>query len=62
MEHETKPLVTVDWVMKRTCFSKGRVYQLARERVIPCVRFGRQIRFDRDQVESYIANNGKTAD
>lgn len=38
--------------------SKARVYQLAREGVLPCVRLGRTIRFDPAVIQDFIGNGG----
>lgn len=35
-----------------------RVYELSRSNAIPTVRIGRQVRFDRAQVEAWIAGGG----
>ena len=36
-----------------------RVYRLAREGIIPCVRLGRQLRFSPKKVEEFIENGGQ---
>jgi excisionase family DNA binding protein len=38
--------------------SLDRVYQLARENVIPNIRIGRQIRFDLDRVKAWMDAGG----
>ena len=37
---------------------KARAYDLAREGVLPCVRLGRQVRFDACALEEWIARGG----
>jgi excisionase family DNA binding protein len=39
--------------------SRARVYELARSRVIPSVRLGRQVRFDGAVLEEWIRNGGR---
>ena len=36
-----------------------RIYALAREGIIPSVRLGRQLRFDRKAMEKFIENGGQ---
>lgn len=36
-----------------------RVYQMVRSGIIPVVRLGRQIRFDKEQLERWIAAGGQ---
>ena len=38
--------------------SPARVYALAREGVIPCVRIGRTVRFDAQQIEEFVRSGG----
>ena len=38
----------------------ARAYELAREGVLPCVRLGRQVRFDADALRRWIARGGRT--
>lgn len=37
-----------------------RVYELARLNLIPCVRMGRQIRFDENALREWVARGGTT--
>jgi excisionase family DNA binding protein len=39
----------------------ARVYELARQNLIPCVRMGRQIRFDESALREWAARGGKVA-
>ena len=38
--------------------SKGRVYELARRKIIPSVRIGRLVRFDEDALCAWIMRGG----
>jgi excisionase family DNA binding protein len=38
-----------------------RVYELARQNLIPCVRMGRQLRFDENALREWAARGGKVA-
>lgn len=37
-----------------------RVYELARQNLIPCVRMGRQLRFDENALREWAARGGAT--
>ncbi len=39
--------------------TEDRVYTMARERLIPCVKLGRQLRFSPSALEEFIRNGGK---
>ena len=39
-----------------------RVHELARLNILPHIRMGRQIRFDRQKIEEFLANGGKGLD
>ena len=39
--------------------SEARVYELARLKLIPCVRLGRQLRFDLEVLEAWVAEGGQ---
>lgn len=55
---DPQPLQNVDYVMRRTGFTKDRVWQLCRDGVIPVVKFGRRYKFDPAQLERWIARGG----
>jgi excisionase family DNA binding protein len=38
--------------------NKDRVYQLARDNQIPCIRVGRQVRFAESALKEWIAGGG----
>jgi excisionase family DNA binding protein len=40
---------------------KSFFYELARRKRIPCIRFGKYVRFNRDAVEQALAEESKTA-
>ena len=40
----------------------ARVYELARQNLIPCVRLGRQIRFTEEALNEWAARGGTTGD
>ncbi len=52
--------LTAEQVADAFSISTARVYELARERVIPCVRLGRTVRFDAHQIEEFVGNGGKS--
>ena len=51
-------LVDVEVVAESLGLSRWRVYQLAREGVIPSVRIGKSLKFDEDKIREWIANGG----
>ena len=51
-------LLTVEQIAQKLQVSKFRVYEMARLRLIPCVRMGRQIRFDEKTFAEWIAKGG----
>lgn len=53
-----KPLIQAEDVAKVLNVPKERVYVLARRGQIPVVRVGRQIRFDPDRIEEWLAGGG----
>ena len=54
-----KRCVDADQVAEMLSTSRWRVYQLARERIIPCVRIGRQVRFDLEAIDHFIKTGGR---
>lgn len=54
-------LVTADEIGEATHMSRSTVYELAKAGVLPCVRGGRRIRFDREKVLTLLASRS-TAD
>jgi len=38
--------------------SPKHIYRLAREGLLPCVRVGRRIRFDKEQIDRWVADGG----
>lgn len=51
-------LLTAEPLAKAINVSVSRIYQLARDGVIPCVRIGRQVRFLPAQVARFLAQGG----
>lgn len=49
-------LVTADEIGEATHMSRSTVYELAKAGVLPCVRLGRRIRFDREKVMTVLAS------
>lgn len=41
-------------------WSKARIYDAARQGLVPCVRAGRQVLFDLDALERWAAEGGTT--
>lgn len=55
-------LVGVEWVATRVGIAEARAYMLAREGILPCIRIGRIVRFDPEQVEDFISGGGASWD
>lgn len=54
-----RPLVGADVVARALCVTPARAYELARLGIIPCVRVGRQVRFDVPKVRAWIEDGGQ---
>lgn len=54
-------LLTAEQVAEILQVSKFRVYEMVRLRLIPCVRMGRQIRFEEQTLKDWIAKGGSIA-
>lgn len=54
-------LLTIPEVARQLRVSPGRAYHLARSRLIPTVRLGRQVRVDPEQLAAWIASGGDSA-
>jgi excisionase family DNA binding protein len=52
----TSGLVTADEIGEATHMSRSTVYELAKAGVLPSVRVGRRIRFDRERVLTVLAS------
>ena len=57
-KNATQQLITASDVATRLGVSLARVYDLARQELLPAVRMGRSIRFDPDQLNEFIAHGG----
>lgn len=55
---ELPKLLTAEPLARAVNVSTSRIYQLARDGVIPCVRIGRQVRFDPARVAVWLAQGG----
>ena len=55
-------LLTVSEVAELLNTKEQRVYSLSREKIIPCVKLGRQIRWSEDALNEFIAGGGKSYD
>lgn len=54
-----RQLLTAEQAGERLQLSKWRMYELAREGLVPCVRIGeRQIRFTEQALDEWIARGG----
>ena len=53
-------LLKVEEVAEMLEVSEDRVYQLAREGILPACRLGRQLRFSAEMLNDFIASGGKT--
>jgi len=54
-----KKLLTLRDLEQTTQLSYARLAELARQGILPVVRFGRQIRVDPDAFESFVRAGGK---
>jgi excisionase family DNA binding protein len=52
------PLLTMDEVASMLSVTKARAYELARQRLIPAVRLGRQWRVDPHRLQEFVATGG----
>lgn len=60
MSTETVPkLLTAQEVARRLDVPSARVRDLARRNMLPYVRLGRQLRFDPQRLENWIAQGGQ---
>jgi excisionase family DNA binding protein len=51
-------LKDAEYVEQFTGLSKQRVYEAARLGLIPCVRIGRQVKFDEDTLREWVMQGG----
>ena len=58
LQQQLKPMLTADEAGELLGIRKPQVYALARDRILPSVRVGRQIRFNRDILLAWIAKGG----
>ncbi len=56
--HEEDILLTIPQVAKRLKISDYRAYELARQGMLKCVRFGKSVRVRPSAVEEYVAKHG----
>ncbi|MBA4157651.1 MAG: helix-turn-helix domain-containing protein [Gemmatimonadetes bacterium] len=57
MSNQT-PLISAEQVAVRLGRTKARVYEMARENLLPCVRLGRALAFDPGAIDRWIAGGG----
>ena len=57
-EVQFAPMLTADEASRLLRIRKPQLYALARDGVVPSVRVGRAIRFNRDQLCAWIENGG----
>jgi len=55
-------ILTAQEVSAHLRISPQRAYELARLGLLPCIRIGRQVRFDEVKVEAWIAAGGRAYD
>lgn len=60
MSLQDETLVTAVELSEVLGVSRARIYELAREGVLPVVRLGRTIRFSKQVVQAFIENGGKS--
>jgi len=56
---ELVKLVNADAVAECLGVSRARVFELVRLKLLPCIRLGRQLRFDPMVIDAWIASGGK---
>ncbi len=59
ISQELKRLLRVPEVARILDTTEGRIYEIARQGILPTVRLGRQIRIDREALEEFIKNGGQ---
>lgn len=59
---ELNRLLTATELSGATGIPKSRVFQLAREGKLPCIRLGRAMRFDPEAVHHWLAAGGTASD
>jgi len=52
------PMLTADEASTMLRVRKPQLYALARDGIVPAVRIGRAIRFNRDQLRAWIESGG----
>lgn len=57
-----KKLVNAKVVADRLGINYARVTELCRQKLIPHIRLGRQLRFDMDEVERWVRSGGRSLD
>jgi excisionase family DNA binding protein len=59
---QTITLLTVGETARLLRISRGLLYRLARQRMLPGVRLGRSLRFEKGALEKFIADGGQQND
>lgn len=59
MNQNEKRLLRIPAVARILDLPEQRIYELARQGILPHVRLGRQIRIDSEQLELFIKNGGR---
>jgi len=60
--HDPTHILTAPEVATRLRISPQRAYELARLGLLPCIRIGRQVRFNEASLETWIADGGQGYD
>jgi len=60
MKIQMPEFVTADQLAPTLGVSKARLYQLARDQIVPAVREGRSVKFDLAQIREWIKGGGKS--
>lgn len=55
-----KQLIDADATAERLGTTTPHVYSLARRRLLPCVRLGRRLRFDPDEIDAHVKRGGQS--
>jgi putative molybdopterin biosynthesis protein len=54
-----KPLITMEQAAKILNVTYHRMADLVRQKIVPSVRLGRQVRIDPDELERFIRDGGR---
>lgn len=59
LDARPRALKDVSYPAQRIGVPKSRIYDLCRQNLMPHIRVGRQVRFDPEQIETWIKGGGQ---